>query len=185
MEGPWRQRRERAFEKTLSPMADRGRTALPGAQPYAAIERRMSREYPSQPIVGVGAVILRDNDVLLVRRGKEPLKGVWSLPGGALELGENLADGIRREVREEVGLEVEVGPVVEVFERITPDEKGGVRYHYVLIDYLCRPTGGDLLAADDADDARWFALSDLGGITITEGTPPVIEKAVRMRNESS
>lgn len=145
----------------------------------------MSREYPSQPIVGVGAVILRDNDVLLVRRGKEPLKGVWSLPGGALELGENLEDGIRREIREEVGLEVEVGPVVEVFERITPDKKGAVRYHYVLIDYLCRPTGGTLCAADDAEDARWFAAKDLENIDITEGTSPVIEKAFRMRHESA
>jgi mutator protein MutT len=144
----------------------------------------MSREYPSQPIVGVGAIILRDDDVLLVRRGKEPLKGVWSLPGGALELGEKLEDGVRREIHEEVGLEVEVGPVVEVFERITPDAKGAVRYHYVLIDYLCRPTGGTLRAADDADDARWFAVSDLRSIDITEGTPPVIEKACRMRNES-
>jgi len=145
----------------------------------------MSREYPSQPIVGVGAVILRDDDVLLVRRGKEPLKGVWSLPGGALELGENLEAGIRREIREEVGLEVEIGPIVEVFERITPDEKGAVRYHYVLVDYLCRPTGGTLLAADDADDARWFPSNDLKSIHITEGTPPVIEKAFRMRNESA
>lgn len=144
----------------------------------------MSREYPSQPIVGVGAIVLRDHDVLLVRRGKEPLKGVWSLPGGALELGENLEDGIRREVREEVGLEVEVGPIVEVFERITPDEKGAIRYHYVLIDYLCRPTGGTLVAADDADDARWFAVNELKNIDITEGTPPVIEKAFRMRNET-
>lgn len=145
----------------------------------------MSREYPTQPIVGVGAVILQDNRVLLVRRGKEPLKGVWSLPGGALELGERLEEGIRREIREEVGLEVEVGPIVEVFERITPDERGVVRYHYVLIDYLCRPTGGSLLAADDVDDARWVTLRELQNLVITAGTPPVIEKAFRMRNSAS
>lgn len=145
----------------------------------------MSREYPAQPIVGVGAVILQDDRVLLVRRGKEPLKGVWSLPGGALELGERLEAGIRREIREEVGLEVEVGPIVEVFERITPDERGVVRYHYVLIDYLCRPTGGSLLAADDADDARWVTLSELQTLVITAGTAPVIEKAFRMLNCAS
>ena len=133
----------------------------------------------------MGAIILRDDSVLLVRRGKEPLKGCWSLPGGALEVGERLEEGVRREVEEEVGLKIEVGPVVEVFERITPDEHGSTRYHYVLIDYLCRPTGGSLLASDDADEARWFAVSNLAEIDITEGTPPVIEKAVRMRDSES
>ena len=88
-------------------------------------------------------------------------------------------------IREEVGLEVEVGPIVEVFERITPDERGVVRYHYVLIDYLCRPTGGSLLAADDADDARWVTLSELQSLVITAGTVPVIEKAFRMLNCAS
>jgi len=145
----------------------------------------MSREYPSQPVVGVGAVILQDDRVLLVRRGREPLKGIWSLPGGVLELGESLEAGIRREIREEVGLEVEVGPVVEIFERITPDDRGDTRYHYVLIDYLCRPTGGTVLAGDDAEDARWFELHELSSIAVTQGTPPVIEKAFRMRDELS
>jgi mutator protein MutT len=141
----------------------------------------MNREYPSQPIIGVGAVILENDAVLLIRRGKEPLKGIWSIPGGALEIGESLTDAVRREVREEVGLEIEVHEIVEVFERITRDDQGEIRYHYVLVDYICRPAGGTLAAADDADDARWIARSDLGAIEVTQGTPAVIEKAFRMR----
>ena len=144
----------------------------------------MSREYPSQPVVGVGAVILQGDAVLLIQRGNEPLKGIWSIPGGALEVGESLIDGVRREVREEVGLEIEVGAIVEVFERITRDQQGAVRYHYVLVDFVCRPTGGALAAADDADDARWVTASELATIEVTAGTPAVIEKAFRMRDEA-
>ena len=144
----------------------------------------MSREYPSQPVVGVGAVILQGDAVLLIQRGNEPLKGIWSIPGGALEVGESLIDGVRREVREEVGLEIEVGEIVEVFERVTRDEQGVVRYHYVLIDFVCRPTGGALAAGDDADDAKWVTASDLTAIEVTAGTPAVIEKAFRMRDEA-
>jgi len=143
----------------------------------------MSREYPAQPIVGVGAVVLEDDAVLLVRRGKEPLKGVWSIPGGALELGERLIDGIRREVREEAGLEIEVGEIVEVFERVARDNQGKVRYHYVLVDYLCRAIGGTLAANDDADEARWVRRSDVTAFDVTQGTPAVIEKAFRMRDK--
>ncbi len=145
----------------------------------------MSREYPSQPIIGVGAVILENAAVLLVRRGNEPLKGIWSIPGGALELGESLTGAVRREVREEVGLEIEVGEIVEIFERITRDDQGEVRYHYVLVDYICRPAGGTLVAADDAADARWVPRSDLGALEVTPGTPAVIEKAFRIRDSKS
>lgn len=144
----------------------------------------MSREYPSRPIIGVGAVILENDAVLLVRRGNEPLKGIWSIPGGALELGESLIDGVRREVREEAGLEVEVGEIVEVFQRITRDAGGGIRYHYVLVDYVCRLAGGMLAAADDAAEVRWFTSSELAGVEVTEGTPAVIQKAFRMRDEA-
>ena len=99
----------------------------------------MSRSYPSHPVPGVGAVILDGDRVVLVRRGREPLKGFWSIPGGGLELGESLLDAVRREVREEVGLEIEVLGMVEIFERILRDGDQRVQYHYVLIDYFCKP----------------------------------------------
>jgi ADP-ribose pyrophosphatase YjhB (NUDIX family) len=121
--------------------------------------------------------------VLLVRRGREPLKGLWSLPGGVLELGETLAEGLQREVREELNLEVRVLEVVEVFERITRDAQGRVAYHYVLVDYLCEAVGGSLQAGDDAESAAWVDRADLAGLPITEGTPAVIEKAFQIRDK--
>jgi len=137
------------------------------------------RAYPPRPILGVGALILRGDEILLVKRGKEPLKGLWSLPGGAVETGESLVEALRREVHEETGLEIEAGPVVEIFERILSDEDGRTRHHYVLIDYLCRATGGDLKAGDDASQVRWIARQQLGAYPLTAGTLPVIEKAFR------
>jgi ADP-ribose pyrophosphatase YjhB (NUDIX family) len=122
-------------------------------------------------------MIIQDGRVLLVERAKEPLKGYWSLPGGAVETGEALEDALRREVLEETGLEVEVLGLVEVFERVTRDAEGAAEYHYILLDYVCVPTGGVLCAADDAAEARWFSLAELDGLRITEGTPPVIRKA--------
>lgn len=135
----------------------------------------MRREYPDSPIIGVGAVILHQNRVLLIERGQEPLKGEWSLPGGALELGETLAEGIIREVREETGLIVEPITIVEVFDRIVRDDRGRIRYHYVLVDFLCRVTGGELACASDAANARWATLDELG--PIPEFTAEVIRKA--------
>ena len=99
--------------------------------------RQDGRQYPERPIVGVGAVIVQDGKVLVVKRKYEPLAGQWSLPGGTLELGETLQEGVAREMREETGLEVEVGPVIEVFDRIMTDDARRVRYHFVLVDYLC------------------------------------------------
>jgi len=135
------------------------------------------RRYPPRPILGVGAIIIESGKVLLVERGREPLKGYWSLPGGVLEVGERLADGIRREVLEETGLEVELLSVVEIFERILRDAAGAAEYHYVLIDYLCRVTGGVLKAGDDVSAVRWVERECLAQYRITEGTLPVIEKA--------
>ena len=119
----------------------------------------MQREFPSAPLVGVGAVIVEEGRVLLVRRGTEPLKGHWSLPGGLVELGEALSDGVKREVREETGLDVEPMELIELLDRIHR-EADRVRYHYVIADYLCRVTGGTLLAASDADAVRWVERSE-------------------------
>jgi 8-oxo-dGTP diphosphatase len=143
----------------------------------------MRREYPESPIAGVGAVIVQDGRVLVVQRGQEPLKGAWSLPGGALELGETIQQGIVREVREETGLEVEPLTVIEVFDRISRDENGRVRYHYLLVDFLCRVTGGALCCATDAADARWIEHSQLSShstIRLESFTVAVIEKGLRM-----
>jgi len=128
----------------------------------------------------VGAIILDGSRVLLVERGREPLKGYWSLPGGVLEVGEKLAEGIRRETLEETGLEIELLGVVEIFERIMLDTAGAPEYHYVLVDYLCRVTGGSLAAADDVSDVKWVERASLPDYRITEGTLPVIEKAFEM-----
>jgi 8-oxo-dGTP diphosphatase len=119
----------------------------------------MAREYPETPLVGVGAVIVKDSRVLLVRRALEPLKGHWSLPGGLVEVGESLQAGIIREVREETGLEVEPLELIELLDRIHHDGDR-VRYHYVIADYLCRVSGGTLQAASDADAVRWVERAE-------------------------
>ena len=142
----------------------------------------MSRRYPSRPVVGVGAIITRGDAVLLVRRGREPQKGIWSIPGGVLKVGETLEEGVCREVREEVGLDVRVLERVEVVERILPDADGKVEYHYILIDYLCEPTGGSLQAADDAAEAAWVERGDLDTYAITTGTTTVIDQAFEVRD---
>jgi ADP-ribose pyrophosphatase YjhB (NUDIX family) len=143
----------------------------------------MRREYPDAPIAGVGAVVVRDGpegqkQVLLIRRAQEPLKGEWSLPGGAVELGETLEEAICREVLEETGLVVETVDVVQPFDRISRDTEGRVRYHYVLIDYLCRVVGGSLACATDALEGRWATANDLVGLTPLN--VEVIRKALRM-----
>jgi len=119
----------------------------------------MQREFPSAPLLGVGAVIVEAGRVLLVRRGTEPLKGHWSLPGGLVELGEGLLNAVVREVREETGLVVEPVELIELLDRIH-HEADRVRYHYVIADYLCRVTGGNLLAASDADAVRWVERAE-------------------------
>jgi ADP-ribose pyrophosphatase YjhB (NUDIX family) len=135
------------------------------------------RRYPQRPLLGVGALIFRDTSILLVERGKEPLKGYWSLPGGLLELGEKLEAAVQREVLEETGLVVEPLGLFELFERIMPDAQGNTEYHYVLADYICRVAGGTLHAASDVSDVRWVPRRDLSGYRLTEGTLAVIERA--------
>jgi len=141
------------------------------------------RRYPKHPLVGVGAILLNRDRILMAQRGKEPLKGWWSLPGGALETGESLADGVRREVREETGLEIRPLGVLEIFERIMRDSNGEAEYHYVLIDYVCRIIGGTLCAGDDVCRVEWVRRSELVKLQITEGTLGVIEKAFRERRK--
>ena len=122
-------------------------------------------------------MIFEDRQILLVERGKEPLKGYWSIPGGIVETGEKLVEGIRREVLEETGLDVEPYSMFEIFERIMPDREGKPEYHYVLIDYLCRRLSGQPTAASDVSRVAWVSESELGGYRLTEGTLGVIERA--------
>ena len=149
----------------------------------------VEREFPSTPLVGVGAIVVRDSRVLLVRRGNEPLKGHWTLPGGMLEVGETLTAGVAREVREETGLDVEPIELIELLDRIHR-EGGRVRYHYVIADYLCRVTGGELRAASDAAAVRWVERSEWtshSALVLDPITVRVIEKgwqrAEQLRHE--
>jgi 8-oxo-dGTP diphosphatase len=139
----------------------------------------MRREYPDAPIVGVGAVVIEGGKVLLVRRGQAPLKGEWSLPGGALELGETLRAGVAREVLEETGMVVVPGSIIEVLDRITHDEER-VRYHYVLIDFVCHVSGGKLMSGSDADDSCWAKHTELAKFNLSPITLQVIEKAFQL-----
>lgn len=142
----------------------------------------MDREFPQTPLVGIGAVVVCEGRVLLVRRGKEPLKGQWSLPGGMLELGESLTAGVIREVSEETGLLVEPLELVEFLDRIHRDGER-VRYHYVIADYLCRVLGGTLCAGSDADEVRWMKPAEWSGqdaMQLDSLTVSVIEKGWQM-----
>ena len=136
------------------------------------------RAYPDRPIVGVGAVVLDGDRVLLVKRAHEPLKGEWSLPGGAVDVGETLEEAIRREIREETCLDVEVGPIVDVLDRIRRDPDGRVAFHYVLVDFLCRPSGGTLQSASDAEEAAWAERTALARYRVANETITVIDKAI-------
>src|SRR5256885_5512667 len=135
----------------------------------------MQREYPQLPLVGVGAIIVEDGRVLLIKRAKAPLLGEWSIPGGMLELGETLRQGAEREALEETGLLVRATDLLGVFDRIVPDEAQRTLYHYVLIDFLCAKISGDVLAAGDASDARWFTLADLRNLSMPEETLKVLQ----------
>jgi mutator protein MutT len=143
-----------------------------------------TRKYPDRPYVGVGAVIVQDGKVLIVKRKYDPLAGQWSLPGGGVELGETLEDSVVREMLEETGLAIEVGPVIEVFDRITRDSTGEVRYHFVLVDYLCWPVGGELRASSDVADARFVEPADLPQYNLTAKANQVIERALELDQQA-
>jgi len=138
----------------------------------------MKRDYPDRPIVGVGAVIVENGRALVVRRGTEPLKGEWSIPGGVVELGETLRQAAVREAKEETGLEVEAGEVLEVVDRIMRDSEYKVQYHYVLVDFLCRRVSGEARPGADASELRWITTRELEGFPIADSAAAVIRKGL-------
>jgi 8-oxo-dGTP diphosphatase len=141
------------------------------------------RRYPDRPYVGIGGIIVHEGRVVLVKRRFEPLAGQWSIPGGAVEIGETLEACLAREMAEETGFVVEVGPVVEVLDRITHDDDGKVLYHFVLIDYLCWPVGGELRAGSDVAEAVLAEPSELAQYQLTEKALSVIERALEMARD--
>jgi 8-oxo-dGTP diphosphatase len=141
------------------------------------------RRYPERPYVGIGGIIVHEGRVVLVKRRFEPLAGQWSIPGGAVETGETLEACLVREMAEETGFVVEIGPVVEVLDRITHDDDGKVLYHFVLIDYLCWPVGGELRAGSDVAEAVLAEPSELAQFQLTEKALSVIERALEMARD--
>jgi 8-oxo-dGTP diphosphatase len=170
MSGPERPDHDR--EAALTEAALDGAPAAASPPP----PEKSPRLYPSRPIVGVGAVIIEEGRVVLIKRRYEPLAGQWSLPGGTLEVGETLEAGVAREMLEETGLEVEVGPVIDVFDRILFDADRKVRYHFVLVDYLCHPRGGTLAAASDVTDAVYVYPDNLAEYKLTPKAEEMIRK---------
>jgi 8-oxo-dGTP diphosphatase len=145
----------------------------------------MKRHYPSQPLVGVGAVVFKGAEVLLVRRGQEPARGSWSLPGGLVELGETLEAAISRELAEETGLSVTLGGITAVLERIFPEPDGRIAYHYVLVDYLCDYVTGELAPGSDITAARFVSLADLSSFDLAPATADVIRRAWHQKRQGT
>lgn len=141
----------------------------------------MSREYPDHPRVGVGAIVLHERRVLLVKRGKAPALGKWSLPGGLVDLGETTREAVVREVAEECGLRITVVDVAGVVERVVRDEAGRIRYHYVLVDYLALPEGTCVAPGSDAADVRWVEVDRLTDLDTTEGLLDMVRRAQALK----
>ena len=137
----------------------------------------MNRRYPERPMVGVGAIIFRDDRVLLVQRGSEPSYGKWSIPGGLVELGESLQEAVLREVREEVGLEVKVLDLVVALDRVIPDHAGRIEYHYILLDFLCECPAGEPFPASDVLNCAFVPILSLNRYDLTRGTERAIQRA--------
>jgi len=137
----------------------------------------MEREHPKQPLVGVGALIVENGRAVLIKRGKAPLLGEWSIPGGMLELGETLRQGAEREALEETGLLVRATELLGVFDRVVPDAEGRIVYHYVLIDFLCERVAGELKAGADAADAQWLTPEEVAKLSLAEDTAGAIHAA--------
>ena len=140
----------------------------------------MAREYPEHPVVGVGAVIVRDQKALIIKRAHEPRKGEWSLPGGLLELGESLQDAVRREIKEETTLDVTVGPIIETFDRVHRDAHGRIRYHFVIVDFVCWPDSGEAIPASDAEGVAWVRITEIDDYKVNAHAKAVIEKGLKV-----
>ncbi len=140
----------------------------------------MKRKYPKQPIVGVGGILFLEEQILLVKRGREPARGQWSIPGGAVDTGETLTQAVIREMEEETGIQAEPMALVKILDRIFRDGQGRVTYHYVLVDFLCRHIGGAVRAGSDALDARFIPISDLASLDIIPVTRGVIYEAAQL-----
>ncbi len=140
----------------------------------------MNREYPDRPLVGIGVVVRRGDNVLVVRRARPPRQGEWSLPGGLQKLGETVFEAARREVREETGLETEITSVVDVVDFIDRDESGRIRFHYTLIDVAAIAPEGEPVPSDDADEAAWVPVRDLETLGMWEETVRVLRKGHAM-----
>ncbi len=134
----------------------------------------MAREYPAHPVVGVGAVVVRDGKALIIKRAHEPRKGEWSLPGGLLELGESLQDAARREIKEETGLDIEVGPVIETFDRVHRDPEGTIRYHFVIVDFVCWSAIGHAVPGSDADGVAWVSAEEIDEYKVNDHAKAVV-----------
>jgi len=139
------------------------------------------REYPKHPLVGVGAILLKGDKVLLVKRGREPSKGMWSIPGGLVELGEGVRDAVVREVMEEAGLRIVPGELFDVVDAVHRDERGRVRFHYVIVDFLAEPDEELPMPGTDVDEAKWVPIRGLSKLAMTTSAKNAIEKAVRRR----
>ncbi len=149
------------------------------------VSKQTERMYPSRPLVGVGAVVWDGARVLLIRRGHPPAAGAWSLPGGLIELGETATYAVQREVREECGLEVAVGPVLGVFEPIQRDEQARVVYHFVVIDFLAHRISGEAQAGDDADEVRWVTPEELATYPLTDAVRQMIARALELAQSTA
>lgn len=135
-------------------------------------------------MVGVGAVVVRDGKALIVKRAHEPRKGEWSLPGGLLELGESLQDAVRREIKEETALDIEVGPVIETFDRVHRDDAGRIRYHFVIVDFVGWPSGGEAVPGSDAEGVAWVTAAEIDDYKVNSHAKDVILRGLNYHRHS-